>query len=547
MDRRESGKRFIREYSMNKRSLAVMMLMAGIILVSLVGANAQPQSRGSKTNSDLYKKLNSLQEIISLVNENYVDPVEWDEVMQGAFDGLLESLDPHSNYIPKEQFESMNEQFVGKFQGIGIEFDVIDDWITVIAPVAGSPSETVGLRPGDKIVRINGESAYKFSRTQVMKSLRGEKGTSVMVTLRRPGLEADFDVTIVRDDIPIYSVLAAFMIDEKTGYLLVSRFSSTTADEVEEALDKLEAQGMTQLLLDLRNNGGGYMEQAVEILDKFIGTTDTLVFTRGRQPSMNQVHMSRPRGTHPNYPIIALINRGSPSASEIVAGALQDLDRGLGVGETSFGKGLVQRQWRLSDGSALRVTVGRYYTPSGRTIQRPYESGSLQYYRDLYGRSDDQATIDSIKATLPKYKTRSGRTVYGGGGIFPDVPISLNIDLSDAAIALINRTDRLFFRYAETLSSDLVGRYSDVEEFIKRYKLGADDRDKMIRWIEAQGETVDHDTFASDWAYVENQVARQVAGLLWDREALYRVWLEKDNQAQEAIGLFGQARSLAGI
>ena len=531
---------------MNKRSLALLTFASAAILVTLAGANPQSQQR-SKDSGDLYKKLNSLQEIIRLVNENYVDPVAWDKVMQGAFDGLLESLDPHSSYIPKEQFEAMNEQFVGKFQGIGIEFDVLDDWITVIAPVAGSPSEKVGLRPGDKIVRIDGESAYKFTRTQVMQTLRGEKGTSVLITLRRPGIEKDFDVTIVRDDIPIYSVLAAFMVNEKTGYLLLSRFSSTTADEVEAALDKLEALGMTQLLLDLRNNGGGYMEEAIEILDKFIAVADTLVFTKGRQPMMNQVHMSKVQGSHPSYPIIALINRGSASASEIVAGALQDLDRGLVVGETSFGKGLVQRQWRLSDGSALRVTVGRYYTPSGRTIQRPYDGGSQKYYRDLYNRNDDQASIDSIKATLPQYKTRAGRTVYGGGGIFPDVLIPFKLNLSDESIALINRTDRLFFRYAEVISTNLVGRFDNVEDFIKRFKLRDADREKMISWIESQGEIVDADALAADWSYIENQVARQVAGLLWDREALYRVWLEKDNQAQEAINLFGQARSLAGL
>ena len=531
---------------MNKRSLAMLTVASMAVLVTVAWAEPQPQSR-NKGSGDLYQKLNSLQEIIRLVNENYVDPVEWDQVMQSAFEGLLESLDPHSSYIPKEQFESMNEQFVGKFQGIGIEFDVLDNWITVIAPVAGSPSEEVGLRPGDKIVRIDGESAYKFTRTQVMQSLRGEKGTSVLITLRRPGVEKDFDVTIVRDDIPIYSVLAAFMINEKTGYLLVSRFSSTTADEVEAALDKLEGQGMTQLLLDLRNNGGGYMEEAIKILDMFIAVTDTLVFTKGRQSMMNRVHMSHSQGSHPNYPIIALINRGSASASEIVAGALQDLDRGLVVGETSFGKGLVQRQWRLSDGSALRVTVGRYYTPSGRTIQRPYDSGSQQYYRDLYSRSDDQAAIDSIKATLPKYKTRAGRTVYGGGGIFPDVRIPFKLNLSDESIALINRTDRLFFRYAEILSTNLAGRFDNVEDFIKRYRMDDADRDKMISWVESQGEIADPDAFAADWSYIENQVARQVAGLLWDREALYRVWLEKDNQVQEAINLFGQARSLAGL
>ena len=530
---------------MKKGTLLLLALVLAALLYRPAGAEASPQTR--RQSGDLYRKLNSLQEIIGLVNENYVDPVDWDEVMQGAFDGLLESLDPHSSYIPKEQFEAINEQFLGKFQGIGIEFDVLDDWITVIAPVAGSPSEQVGLRPGDKIVAINGESAYKFSSSKVMRTLRGPKGSSVELTLRRPGLEKDFDVTIIRDDIPIYSVLAAFMLDGRTGYILISRFSGTTADEVEEALNKLEAQGMTQLLLDLRNNGGGYLEKAVEILDKFIAVKDTLVFTRGRQPSMNQVHLAQRAGTHPNYPIIVLINRGSASASEIVAGGLQDLDRALVVGETSFGKGLVQRQWRLSDGSALRVTVGRYYTPSGRLIQRPYKNGTQQYYQDLFSRSTNPAIRDSLLATLPRYQTRAGRVVYGGGGIFPDVPIGMDVELSPLTISMINRTDRLFFRYAEVLAAEHQGRYRDVEMFLEKFRLGAAERERLSAWIEAQDEQVDRKTLAKDWAFIENQIARQVAGLLWDRQALYRVWLEKDNQAQKALSLFGEARALAGV
>lgn len=530
---------------MKIRHAILLLLVTSIVTYGVTKATARPQEQ--RKSADLYRKINSLQEIISLVNENYVDPVDWDEVMQGAFNGLLESLDPHSNYIPKDQFESINEQFVGKFQGIGIEFDVINKWITVIAPVVGSPSDQAGLRAGDKIVAINGESAFEYSRAKVMQTLRGPKGTAVDLTIRRPGLEKDIKVTIIRDDIPIYSVLAAIMIDERTGYILLNRFSSTTADEIEDALDKLEALGMTQLLLDLRNNGGGYLEQAVEILDKFISGPDTLVFTRGRQPSMNQVHMSHGQGTHPNYPVIVLINRGSASASEIVAGALQDLDRGLIVGETSFGKGLVQRQWKLSDGSALRVTVGRYYTPSGRLIQRPYNEGSEQYYLDLYTRSNDPQVMDSILSTLPRHQTRSGRVVYGGGGIFPDIQIILEVNLSPATISLINQTDRLFFRYAEILAEEKNGNYANVKAFLKEFSMDDADRRRMIEWITDQTEEFDLEAFENDWEYVENQVSRQVAGLLWDREAFYRVWLDNDNQAQKALELFGEARALAGL
>lgn len=527
---------------MKRKSIFVIAAVLAVTLLNI--ASPQSNSLSTRRSSDLYQKLNSLQEIIGLVNENYVDPVDWDKVMEGAYEGLLERLDPHSNYIPKEQFESINERFVGKFQGIGIEFDIIDNWITVIAPVAGSPSERIGLRPGDKIVEIEGESAYGFSQLQVIESLRGPKGTSVNIKVGRPGLEKSLSFTIVRDDIPIYSVPTAMMLAEGTGYILISRFSSTTADEVEAALDRLEALGMTRLLLDLRNNGGGYLEQAVEIVDLFIGVEDTLVITRGRQPSINQVHVAHRSGTHPQYPIIVLINRGSASASEIVAGAIQDLDRGLIVGETSFGKGLVQRQWRLRDGSALRVTVGRYYTPSGRLIQRPYDDGKEKYYRDNFLRSDDPQVQDSILATLPRYRTRAGRVVYGGGGILPDVYIPLVRDLSEQTMELIYHPDRLLYQYAEVAAAELNGHYPDVEAFLDGYRIGSDERDRLARWLESQGVKVDTEAFEKDWDDISNQVTREIAGLIWDRQAFYRVWLEQDSQVREALTLFQQAREL---
>ncbi|MEE9464447.1 MAG: S41 family peptidase [Candidatus Neomarinimicrobiota bacterium] len=523
-------------------------ITAGLLVIALVvftgsDAKSQPPERSD----DLYLKLNSLQEIIRLVNDNYVDPVEWDDVFEGAFNGLLERLDPHSTFIPKDQFEAINERFVGQFQGIGIEFDIIDDWITVITPVAGSPSEQVGLRPGDKIVEIDGKSSYKFTQTQVFQTLRGERGTSVNIKVRRPGREKLILFTIVRDDIPIYSVLASIMLNEKTGYILISRFSSTTAEEVRLALKELEGLGMTRLMLDLRNNGGGYLEQAVEILDLFIAREDTLVFTKGRHPNINQVYMSSHRGTHPSYPIIILINRGTASASEIVAGALQDLDRGLVVGETSFGKGLVQRQWRLSDGSALRVTVGRYYTPSGRLIQRPYGQGSDQYYHDLLARSENPAEQDSIMATLPRYSTRSGRMVYGGGGIFPDVPLAFKLDLTEQSLKLMNNPERYFFQYSELVALELKGRYPDLETYIREYHPGADERKLLADWLRSKGEEIEYAALEQDWDYLSNRIASEIAGQNWDREALYQVRLQKDNQVQKALQLFDQASLLSGL
>jgi len=329
---------------------------------------------------DQFQKMKTLTQIIRLVSENYVEEVDMNEILEGAIIGMLDKLDPHSSYISSEQFELINEQFDGAFEGIGIEFNILEGYITIISPIPGS----------------------------------------------RPGFDEDFEVTLVRDKIPIVSVMASFMIDDETGYIKVSRFSRNTAKEIDESLSKLESLGMQQLLLDLRNNGGGMMDQAISIVDMFVSSRDTILFTKGKIPGSSEVYRARKSNRDKDYPVVVLINRGSASASEIVSGAFQDLDRGLVVGETSFGKGLVQRQYPLRDGSAARITIARYYTPSGRLIQRPYEDIG-DYYTDL-GRDNREAT-DSTLAQKPVFTTKNGRSVYGGGGITPDVFSELDVNL----------------------------------------------------------------------------------------------------------------------
>ena len=301
---------------------------------------------------------------------------------------------------------------------------MLHGYITVISPVPDSPSDHVGLQSGDRIIAINGDDAYKITKDEVIKKLRGRKGTSVEITIQRIGLDEQFDVTIIRDDIPIYSVGAATMIDDETGYILLRRFSATTNKEVKKAIEKLDRHNFKKLIFDLRGNSGGYLEQAASVSNLFISTRDTLVYTKGKISDANQAFISDPQKGRNDFSLIVLINRGSASASEIVSGAVQDLDRGLIIGETSFGKGLVQRQLPLEGGSAIRITMARYYTPSGRLIQRPYKEGDdLTYYKELYAK-DRETKLDSLKQLRPKYKTRQGRIVYGGGGITPDIYIS---------------------------------------------------------------------------------------------------------------------------
>ena len=320
-------------------------------------------------NRNIYKTLKEkivvMQQIISYVDHFYFDIVDMDKIMDGAFHGLMEELDPHSTYIPEKEQENIEELFRGNFQGIGIEFDILHGFITVISPVPDSPSDYVGLQSGDKIIAINGEDAFKITKDEVIKKLRGKKGTSVEVTIQRINLEEPFDVTIIRDDIPIYSVGAATMLDDEIGYILLRRFSATTDNEVKKAFKKLDQKQFKKLIFDLRGNSGGFLEQAAAISNMFVTTKDTLVYTKGKISDSNQAFIAEPEKGRSDFSLIVLINRGSASASEIVSGAVQDLDRGLIIGETSFGKGLVQRQLPLEGGSAIRITMARYYTPSG--------------------------------------------------------------------------------------------------------------------------------------------------------------------------------------
>jgi carboxyl-terminal processing protease len=324
---------------------------------------------------------------------------------------------------------------------------------------------------GDKITAIDGEDAYKITKDEVFKKVRGKKGTKVVVTINRIGKSKPFDVMIIRDDIPIYSVGAATMIDDETGYIFLRRFSATTKEEVTASLDKLINKGMKRLLFDLRGNSGGYLEQAAAIVDQFITTKDTLVYTIGKVKESNQVFMGSAEVGHSNFSLIILINRGSASAAEIVSGAVQDLDRGLVIGETSFGKGLVQRQLPLESGAAVRVTIARYFTPSGRLIQRPYEDGNeLSYYKELYAK-DRESVIDSLKELRPKYLTKSGRTVYGGGGITPDIYIPFKSSVNNETGKVLRNPKRPFFNFASEYANENRNNFNSFDSFRDNWKV----------------------------------------------------------------------------
>ncbi len=516
--------------------LLILAFFAGLIPVTRV-----LYSRDRSIYQTMKTNMAVLNQIIRIVNELYFESVDWDEIWDGAFHGLMNELDPHSVYIPSKEQEEIAELFKGKFQGIGIEFDILHGYITVISPVSGSPSEQVGLQSGDQIIEIDGEDAYQITREEVFRKLRGPKGSSVEVSIRRLGLEKPFKVTIIRDDIPIYSIRAATMLDNTTGYIVLARFSATTIDELRKAVAKLENQGMQQLIFDLRNNGGGYLEQAAEVANLFIARRDTLVYTAGKRREMEQVFIADPSKGREDFPLIVLINRGSASASEIVAGAIQDLDRGLVVGETSFGKGLVQRQLALDNGSALRVTIARYYTPSGRLIQRPYTEGNLRdYYSDLMD-VDRESQIDSLLDTRPKYQTRANRTVYGGGGITPDMHIPWQLELNSSNRALVTSARRPLFNWGALFLSQHKDELDDYQRFQVDWTLSDDQFNTFLDYLEAEDIAYDSLAVEEDKDYLKNMLKAEIAGANWGNDEESGIRRINDNQVMGALEYFDEA------
>ena len=494
----------------------------------------------------LKDKIVVMQQIISYVDHFYFDIVDMDKIMDGAFHGLMEELDPHSTYIPAREQENIDELFRGNFQGIGIEFDVLHGYITVISPVPDSPSDHVGLQSGDRIIAINGNDAYKITKDEVVKKLRGKKGTPVDITIQRIGQEEPFNVTIIRDDIPIYSVGAATMIDDETGYILLRRFSATTINEVNKAIEKLDEQNFEKLIFDLRGNSGGYLEQAAAVSNLFISTRDTLVFTKGKVADANQAFIADPDKGRNDFSLIVLINRGSASASEIVSGAVQDLDRGLVIGETSFGKGLVQRQLPLEGGSAIRITMARYYTPSGRLIQRPYEEGDdLTYYKELYSKNREDK-LDSLKQLRPKYKTRQGRIVYGGGGITPDVYIPYKSNLTKQTQNLLRNPERPLFNFSSTYATQNDLGLKDFKNFKKNWQVNQSVFSEFLDYLDSDSISFNPDSLLKDKDFIYNRIKSEIAGTIWGKDEATSIRLNHDNQISEALKYFNEANAFLG-
>lgn len=479
---------------------------------------------------------NKLNEVLNYIEQEYVDTINEKKMVDESIENLLSQLDPHSAYITAEDLQSVNEPLEGNFDGIGVEFHMQNDTIMVVTPLPGGPSETVGIRAGDRIIKVDDKpvAGVHISNTDVMQKLRGPGGTKVKVTISRKGTEKTMDFIITRGKIPIFSIDAAYMLNKETGYIKISRFAATTYEEYLSAFHKLKKQGLKTLVLDLQGNPGGYLNAATKLADEFLPKNKLIVYTQGKARP-RETYYSTATGEFEKGKLIVLINEGSASASEILAGALQDLDRATIVGRRSYGKGLVQEQSLFPDGSAVRLTIARYYTPSGRCIQKSYQNGIEQYNEDLIQRmkSGEMESADSIKiADSLKYKTAGGRIVYGGGGIVPDVfvPLDTNSLTTSYYAGLINQ---FVFDFVDENREKLAG-FKDFKVFNKGFNISKEHLSQFYQYLQKRGIKKEKTKHLDEY-YLKINIKALIARQLFKNEGFYIILQETNPAITKAL------------
>ena len=510
-------------------------LAAGVLIGTSLGGRAVVGD-----SSDIRK----LKEVLSLVKNEYVDETTTDVLVEDAISHLLTKLDPHSSYISANDRESANEDLRGNYEGIGIEFNIFHDTLVVVTPLSGGPSETVGLRSGDKIVKVDTTNiaGIKLANSDVMKYLKGPKGTKVRVEVVRKNTKQPLVFTIKRDRIPQFSLDASYMLDKEIGYIKINRFAQTTHEEFQTALEKLKKEGMKKLVLDLQSNPGGYMNQAIDLADEFLPEGNKIVFTKGHDKKFNTDALSTSKGEFETGDLIVLVNEGSASASEILAGALQDNDRAMIVGRRSFGKGLVQSPFDLSDGSELRLTISRYYTPSGRSIQKPYGSSDQEYSKDIVKRykHGEFFNADSIKFNDSlKYKTANGRTVYGGGGIMPDYFVPLDTTLNSRylnELYISNSIQEYTFDYAGVHKVTL--EKMGYQKFLKNFLVTTEMLESLTVVGKRNKIAPDYKDLEKNKRIFQIHLKSQIARKIWGNNGFFPVFNETNEVLDQAIKLF---------
>lgn len=473
---------------MKRLNIWLPLLLSFILVVGmLLGFKLQD---GDAQTRNLSGKPGAIEELLRLVESKYVDETNREELVETAINNILKELDPHSSYIPASRLQAVNEELDGKFEGVGIQFTLLNDTIFVVTPISGGPADKLGVLAGDKIVMIEDSAVTGIDLTtdDVIDKLKGEKGSKVKIGIQRGKSKKIINYTITRDVIPLYSVDAAYMLNEATGYIKVNRFSGTTHEEFMTALEKMVNNGLQNLVIDLRGNPGGYLTAATKMLDQLFEERKLLVYTEGRTYARNN-YKSTGRQLFPLDKVAVLIDEGSASASEILAGAVQDHDRGAIIGRRSFGKGLVQEQYNLSDGSALRLTVARYYTPSGRSIQKSYDDMDA-YGEEAYNRFKNGELVnqDSVSvADTTKFYTAEGRVVYGGGGIMPDVfiPIDTTLYANSFYTTALQYVPQFVYSEYTALEKDLK-KHKTVQVFNNQFEVTDALFNKYVRYIKAE-------------------------------------------------------------
>lgn len=523
----------------NKVNFVRVVLFAAILVIAYeIGGFTGGSGFSGNTFPREFSKLG---EIVRLVRASYVDSPDLTRMTEGSIVGLLEELDPHSVYIPVTEQTRIAERFAGEFSGIGIQFEIIDDQILVVSPIPGTPADRMGLRAGDRIIKIDGVSTFGITNEEVFSRLRGPRGSKVTITVVQLGEPEPFDLELTRDKIPIHSVDASFMLgDGVTGYVVINQFTSVTSKELRQALIALRRQGMKQLILDLRGNTGGYLGQADEVADKFISAGKVIVSTEGRIRRSNDVLHATSAPTEPYYPLIILVNRGSASASEIVAGAIQDHDRGLIIGQPTFGKGLVQSPFELEDGSVVRITTARWYTPSGRCVQRPYDDGIGEY---LLSSNQSDSSLLADTADVETFLTRTGRKVFAEKGIRPDYIVDPG-KLSLFGAKLIR--GRKLFEWARDEADRMKEAPMPFEEFRDNWTLSKSRENAFIRFVKSSDLEFDNDGWKQDRTYLLTQIKAEIAQRLYNgRTYLWQILVTDDAQVETALEKMQEADELA--
>lgn len=524
----------------NKKLQVWLPLLFAIVMVAGMAIGYQLKSKTMGGRFLSVNKRSALQELVELVKGKYVDAVSADSINQLAAGELLSLLDPHSVFIPASNLKDVNEELMGNFQGIGIEFQLFNDTVNVMNVLAGSPSEKAGLQTGDKLIKVNDSIAIagkKLKPDDIRKLLRGMMDTEVKVQLLR-GNDLK-EVKITRGIIPVPSVDAVYMIEPGTGFIRINKFGERTYEEFMQAMEKLQKQGLKQLVLDLRGNGGGLMKEATDIADEFLSGDKMIVYTEGKHVPRYEYHCKRD-GLFETGKLVVLVDETSASASEVLSGALQDWDRATIVGRRSFGKGLVQQQFQLSDGSAVRLTIARYFTPLGRNIQKPYNKGKKEYEGELIERFHNGEVIkgDTSKHETKPYKTPAGRIVYGGGGITPDVFVPYDTTQSDPVMMKLyykNTLSNFVYRYYMQHAA-LFRSLTSPAEIPGRFMNNENDWQSLSGFAQRDSINLSHVSL-KDRKELTERVQALMARQLWRTEGYFELQNQTDSTVRKALGL----------